>query len=86
MKKRLLFLFQGIVIWLFASCTQDVKISAYVDELSPLAENYADIIVPPNMAPLNFFVDAADGQEALVLTCHEKSFYLHVLLEFWYLQ
>lgn len=72
MKKRLLFLFQGIVIWLFASCTQDVKISAYVDELSPLAENYADIIVPPNMAPLNFFVDAADGQEALVLTCHEK--------------
>jgi len=30
------------------------------------------MVVPPNIAPLNFFVDAEDGQEALVLTCDGK--------------
>lgn len=73
MKNCLFILFQGIVIWLFVSCNQEVKISAYVDETSPLAESYAGIVVPPNVAPLNFFVDAEDGQEALVLTYDGKA-------------
>jgi len=72
MRNRLFFLFLGIVICLLASCSQEVRISAYVDESSPLVENYADVVVPPNIAPLNFFVDAEDGQEALVLTCGEE--------------
>jgi hypothetical protein len=50
-----------------------VKISSSVDVPSPLVEEYADMIVPPNIAPLNFFVNAEDGQEALVLTCDGKS-------------
>ncbi len=69
MKNCLFFLLQGIVIWLFASCSQEVKVSSYVDESSPLVEEYAGIVVPPNIAPLNFFVNAEDGQEALVLDC-----------------
>lgn len=72
MKNSLFLFFLGIVVWLFVACSEDVRISAYVDEVSPLAESYADVIVPPNMAPLNFFVDAEDGKEALVLTCDGK--------------
>ncbi|MBQ8441861.1 MAG: PD40 domain-containing protein [Bacteroides sp.] len=59
----------GIIVGLFASCSQDVKITERVEEASPLVEEYAGIIVPPNIASVNFFVEAADGQEALVLSC-----------------
>lgn len=59
----------GIIVGLFASCSQDVKITERVEAPSPLVEEYAGIIVPPNIAPVNFFVEAADGQEALVLSC-----------------
>ena len=55
-------------MWLFTACNQDIKVFSSVDATSPLMEDYADIVVPPNIAPLNFFVDAEDGQEALVLT------------------
>lgn len=68
MKKYSTFLIYGIAIWLFTACNQDIKIFSSVDTTSPLMEDYADIVVPPNIAPLNFFVDAEDGQEALVLT------------------
>ena len=73
MKNYLYLLFSGLIIWLCASCSKEVKISSSVDVPSPLVEEYADMIVPPNIAPLNFFVDAEDGQEALVLTCDGRS-------------
>ena len=73
MKNSLFFFLQGVLAWILVSCSREVSISGYVDEPSPLVENYADIIVPPNIAPLNFFVDAEDGQEALVLTCDGKT-------------
>ena len=73
MKNYLHLLFSGLIIWLCTSCSQEVKISSSVDVPSPLVEEYADMVVPPNIAPLNFFVDAEDGQEALVLTCDERS-------------
>ena len=69
MKNYLFFLIQGMVIWLCTSCSQEVRIFASIDEPSPLVEGYADIVVPPNIAPLNFGVEATDGQEAMVLTC-----------------
>ena len=57
-----------MTVWLFASCSEEVKIAVRSEIPSPLVKEYADVIVPPNVAPLNFFVDAVDGQEALVLT------------------
>lgn len=73
MKNSLYLLLLGIAVGLFASCSQEVKVFSLVDTSSPLMVEYADIVVPPNIAPLNFFVDAEDGQEALVLTCNGKS-------------
>ena len=70
MKNSLYLLFLGMAIGLFASCSQEVKVFSSVDTPSPLVEEYEAMVVPPNIAPLNFFVDAEDGQEALVLTCN----------------
>jgi len=56
-------------LWCFASCQEEVKISSRSEEPSPLMEEYAGVVLPPNIASLNFFVEAADGEEALVLTC-----------------
>lgn len=57
-----------MTVWLFTSCSEEVKIAVRSEIPSPLVKEYANVIVPPNVAPLNFFVDAVDGQEALVLT------------------
>ena len=73
MKNSLYLLFLEMAVSLFTSCSQEVNIFSSVDTPSPLMEEYADMVVPPNIAPLNFFVDAEDGQEALVLTCNGKS-------------
>ena len=64
MKNRLFLPFWGIIMWLFVSCSHEIEIFSSVDEPSPLVENYAGMVVPPNMAPIKFFVDAQDGQEA----------------------
>lgn len=72
MKNRLFLPFWGIIMWLFVSCSHEIEIFSSVDEPSPLVENYAGMVVPPNMAPINFFVDAQDGQEALVLVSDGK--------------
>ena len=66
--KSLLYSVLGVALWLFASCSQEVKISLRTDEPSPLVKEYANVVVPPNIAPLNFFVDAADGKEGMVLS------------------
>ena len=60
--KSLLYSVLGVALWLFASCSQEVKISLRTDEPSPLVKEYANVVVPPNIAPLNFFVDAAGGK------------------------
>ena len=61
-------------LWLLASCQEKVKISVRMEEPSPLVDEYAGVVIPPNIASLNFFVDAEDGQEALVLTCGSYQF------------
>ena len=68
MMKSLLYSAFGVALWLFASCSQEVKIALRSEEPSPLVKEYEGVVVPPNIAPLNFFVDAADGKEGMVLT------------------
>lgn len=57
----------GMMIWFLTSCSQEIRIVGSLNEPSPLVEEYAGVKLPPNIASLNFFVDASDGQEALVL-------------------
>ena len=62
-----------VAAWTCVSCSQEVKVSVRSEALSPLVKDYADMVIPPNIASLNFFVDAEDGQEALVLTVDNQS-------------
>lgn len=55
-------------VMMLAACTQQIDIVGQLDSPSSLVDEYADVVVPPNIASLNFFVDAADGQEALVFS------------------
>lgn len=52
----------------FVSCKTDVQINSYSEEISPLEEEYANVIIPYNIAPLNFFVPANNNEEALVFS------------------
>lgn len=63
----------GIMGWLMVACNEEIKIVGNLNEESPLVEEYADVKLPPNIASLNFFVDAPDGQEALLLSNEEIS-------------
>ena len=72
MMKSYKYIVSGLLAWMFVSCAQDVRISVRSEETSPLAEEYAGVVLPPNIASLNFFVTASDGQEALVLTCGDQ--------------
>ena len=42
-----------LVVGGFVSCKSDVRISSYSKEISPLVKEYADVIIPYNIAPLN---------------------------------
>ena len=57
-----------LVVVGFVSCKSDVRISSYSKEISPLVKEYADVIIPYNIAPLNFYMPANDGEEALVFS------------------
>ena len=52
------FMFQLILLVVvgFVSCKSDVRISSYSKEISPLVKEYADVIIPYNIAPLNFYM------------------------------
>ena len=67
MKKLLYNIGVAMAMWILASCSQEVKIAVRSEEPSPLMEEYADLIIPSNIAPINFFVEAEDGLEGLVL-------------------
>lgn len=73
MKKLLYSIGVGIAMWILASCSHEVKVAVRSEEPSPLMEEYADIIIPSNIAPINFFVEAEDGLEGLVLTLDNRT-------------
>lgn len=73
MKKLLYSIGVGIAMWILASCSHEVKIAVRSEEPSPLMEEYAGIIIPSNIAPINFFVEAEDGLEGLVLTLDNRT-------------
>ena len=62
-----------MALCILASCSHEVKITVRSEEPSPLMEDYADIIIPSNIAPINFFVEAKDGKEELVLTLDNRT-------------
>ena len=72
MNRPFLNIMSVLLAWMFVSCGEDVKNVVRSEEPSPLVEEYAGVTVPPNIASLNFFVKAADGKEALILTCGDK--------------
>ena len=73
MKKLLYSIGVGIAMWILASCSHEVKIAVRSEEPSPLMEEYADIIIPSNISPINFFVEAEDEKEGLVLTLNNHT-------------
>lgn len=73
MKKLLYSIGVGIAMWILASCSHEVKIAVRSEEPSPLMEEYAGIIIPSNIAPINFLVEAEDGLEGLVLTLDNRT-------------
>lgn len=66
--KSLIFQMILLIVGGFVSCKTEVQIGSYSEEISPLAGEYADVIIPYNIAPLNFFVSGNDGEEALVFS------------------
>lgn len=51
------------------ACTPSIQVKTQWDTVSPLAQAYADVVIPPNIAPLNFFVSEATAAEAVILSC-----------------
>ena len=45
----------------YTSCKPEVKIESYLNEASPLVDEYEGMVIPYNIAPLNFFVSVDDG-------------------------
>ena len=73
MKKLLYSIGVAMAMWILASCSQEVKIAVRSEEPSPLMEEYADLNIPSNIAPINFFVEAEDGKEGVVLTMDNRT-------------
>ena len=68
MKSILYSLCLGVTMWCLVSCSQELNIVGRLEKASPLVEEYAGVQLPPNIASLNFLVNATDGQEGVVLT------------------
>lgn len=49
-----------------ASCSRQVKVARVLDEVPDIYPDYADVVIPPNIAPLNFKLKGEE-QEARVL-------------------
>lgn len=72
MKRIVSFGILVLIMGVFAACNQEINIHSRLQDVSPLQEEYAGVIVPPNIAPVNFFTKAEDGSEGLVLTFGER--------------
>ena len=72
MQRFFFFLCMFIMMLCYTSCNPEVKIESRLNEASPLVDEYEGMVIPYNIAPLNFFVSADSGEQAIVLTYGEK--------------
>lgn len=56
-----------VLLIILNACTPDIDIKCQWEKTSPLEAEYSGVVIPPNIAPLNFFLKAED-YEAVVLT------------------
>ncbi len=56
-----------ICIFYCSSCHQDIQITHTLEESSPVDTMYNGIVIPPNIAPLNFFLPDNGKEQAVVL-------------------
>ncbi len=54
-----------------ASCRQDVQITHTLEQTSPVDSLYDGVVIPSNIAPLNFFLPVTDKEQAIVLESNE---------------
>lgn len=54
-----------------SACTSSVQVRTRWQKSSPLAQEYAGVVLPYNIAPLNFFIPSVGNKEAVVLTYGE---------------
>lgn len=67
--KHLVYFWMSICLaGLFSACQTDIQVSNYLEACSPVETQYTDMVIPCNIAPLNFFVDAEDGERAMIFS------------------
>lgn len=71
MKLIVQYLFACCVLLFWGACGPMVKVEVQSLEKSPLEETCVGVVVPCNIAPLNFYTSADDGKEAVILACGE---------------
>ena len=70
-----LYLIQLAALALICSaCDEEVRIETYSDSHSPMERDFADVVVPSNIAPLNFYTTSRPEQQALILSTGTTSF------------
>lgn len=47
------------------SCSDSVKVSRTLDAMPAIFPDYNGVVIPPNMAPLNFALDDQDADRVL---------------------
>ena len=75
--KRILLLLMSVCGFIL-SCSPDVVISGYKDMLPVIFPDYRDVVVPHNIAPLNFHVDKPEGQAILIVEYGDVKRYVKV--------
>lgn len=68
MQRFFFFLCMFIGMLCHTSCKSEVKIESYLNEASPLVDEYEGMVIPYNIAPLNFHVSVNDYEQGMVLT------------------
>ncbi|MDD4590952.1 MAG: hypothetical protein PHG06_11080 [Parabacteroides sp.] len=64
----------GLVLFLVAtSCSRQVEVSTYSDEIPVIFPDYADVVIPPNIAPLNFSLEV-EAEETRALFKSEDAY------------
>ena len=66
----ILFLFLPLLLGACRQSAPDIEVSVWSSSTSPLTENYDGVVVPPNIAPLTFYMDDGEGVILSTENCH----------------